>query len=319
MSFSILRQRLIGAVICLTILALGVALLPAEIPLAAPLGTIARVLDSLAPQLLALTLALAFLAVLLGAWRSGVVLMAILAAGTVWFATGQLQRSLPLAQDEQPALRMLFFNVMVDNTANAGRIADAAIASGADIVAFSEGQPMRPLLPKLRAAFPYDVSCTGGNCGLLILSKLPAERRDDLGGGAFDYRLKPVTVQLGEGRELTLLVAHMLKPWFAGSVEEDYAELRAMLKKIYGPVVLVGDFNAAPWSRPLRQLSDATGLHSVRWPSATWPVPAGALGVPIDNFFVRGGARLTSEQAFGDDLGSNHRGVLADIAVTVDR
>jgi len=124
-----------------------------------------------------------------------------------------------------------------------------------------------------------------------------------------------VTVTPASGAPFTLIVAHKLKPWFASMVEQQDAQLRARVNDIAGPLVVVGDFNAAPWSAPSRELIDATGLRAPRLPVPTWPVEAGRFGVPIDNIFVRGGARLTDLQPFGDDLGSNHRGLLAEVAV----
>jgi endonuclease/exonuclease/phosphatase (EEP) superfamily protein YafD len=78
-------------------------------------------------------------------------------------------------------------------------------------------------------------------------------------------------------------------------------------------VVAVGDFNAAPWGRTLRDLTGATGLRSLRWPPGTWPADLGL--VPIDLVLTGNGARITDIRTFGAGTGSNHRGIVAGIAL----
>lgn len=315
MTTHVLRQRLIGAVLCLSLLTLLAATLPVSLPLLSPAGTVARVLDSIAPQLLVLGLFFAVLASLLGAWRAGGAIGVLTLVLAVWFGFQHAQRSLPLAADMQPSVRVLFFNVLNENDANAERIAAAARESGADVLAFAESGALTEVLPELRAEFPHVVGCER-RCETVVLSRLPLTPVDPGAGPmAWGNRLASVTVTPASGEPFTLVVAHKLKPWFAGLVETQDAQLQSRLNAIAGPLVVMGDFNAAPWSAPSRALIDATGLRAPRLPVPTWPVKAGRFGVPIDNVFVRGGARLTSLQPFGDDLGSNHRGLLADVAL----
>lgn len=315
MNTNVIRQRLIGAVLCLSLLALLAATLPVTLPLLSPLGTVARVLDSVAPQMLALAFGLALLSLLLGAWRAGSLVAVVTLALAGWFGLQHAQRSLPLATDMQPSLRILFFNVLGDNFANAERISQVARESGADVLAFAESEALEAVLPELRAEYPHSVGCEK-RCHVLVLSKLPLAATDaEKGPLAWGERLASVSVTPEGGEPFTLVVAHKLKPWFAGLVETQDAQLQTRLNAIAGPLVVMGDFNAAPWSAPSRELIDATGLRAPRLPVPTWPVEAGRFGVPIDNVFVRGGARLTNLQPFGDGLGSNHRGLLAEVAI----
>jgi len=315
MTANAFRQRLIGALLCLSLLALLAGTMPVTLPLLSPLGTMARVLDSMAPQMLGLALVLALLVALLGAWRMGGVIAVLALALAGWFGLQHAQRSLPLADDMQPDVRIMFFNVLGKNVANAERIGQAARESGADVVAFAESEALVSVLPELRAEYPYDSGCLI-SCGTLVLSKLPLRPTNpETGAMAWDGRLASVTVTPASGVPFTLIVAHKLKPWFAGQVEMQDAQLQRRVNAIAGPMVVVGDFNAAPWSATSRELIDANGLRAPRVPVPTWPVEAGRFGVPIDNIFVRGGARLTSLKPFGDDLGSNHRGLLAEVAI----
>ncbi len=315
MNANVIRQRLIGAFLCLSLLALVAGTVPVTLALLSPLGTMARVLDSLAPQMLGAALALALLAALLGAWRAGGVVTVLTLALAGWFGLQHAQRSLPLAVDMQPNVRILFFNVLGDNSANAERIAQAARDSGADVVAFAESAALAAVLPQLQEEYPYSVGCER-YCQVLMLSKVPMQPTNmEAGPMAWNEHLASVTVTPPDAEAFTLIVAHKMKPWFAGQVEQQDAQIKSRANDIAGPLVVVGDFNSAPWSAPSRDLIDATGLRAPRLPMPTWPVQAGRLGVPIDNIFVRGGARLTDLAPFGDDLGSNHRGLLAEVAI----
>jgi endonuclease/exonuclease/phosphatase (EEP) superfamily protein YafD len=86
------------------------------------------------------------------------------------------------------------------------------------------------------------------------------------------------------------------------------------------PVVLVGDFNATPWSAPIVRLITATGLSygpGARLGSfpAAWvgvKVPAW-FGLPIDHVLAGHGASVI-ERRHGPRIGSDHWPVIAEIA-----
>jgi len=111
-----------------------------------------------------------------------------------------------------------------------------------------------------------------------------------------------------------VVAVHLSKPYFD---ENAWAELREVgwaLSRIEGPVVVSGDFNATAWSEAISSFAEREGLvPPPRYPG-TWPVLLGELGVPIDNIFTRGGL-LIEDIAATPPHGSNHRGLLAQIAV----
>jgi endonuclease/exonuclease/phosphatase (EEP) superfamily protein YafD len=115
---------------------------------------------------------------------------------------------------------------------------------------------------------------------------------------------------------LNLIFMHMVKPWYLGMAAAEREALDAALggpKDL--PLVLMGDFNAAPWSRRMRQVEQKHGLRHAPFPVATWPVEAGPFGLPIDHVLVRGRAELVSVDPWGAHLGSNHRGLKAKLAL----
>ncbi len=80
-----------------------------------------------------------------------------------------------------------------------------------------------------------------------------------------------------------------------------------------GRFVLMGDFNATPWSAGLRHLLRDAGMRRAgRGILATWPSSFGALGIPIDHVLLHGslGSRGV---VVGPDIGSDHRPLVVDL------
>lgn len=96
--------------------------------------------------------------------------------------------------------------------------------------------------------------------------------------------------------------------------------LRALPTLIAGPdaarTVLLGDFNCTPWSPLFRDLLAATGLRdSARGfsPVPTWASRRLPFGIKIDHILV-GDAIAVSDYMVGDDVGSDHYPVVADLS-----
>lgn len=95
--------------------------------------------------------------------------------------------------------------------------------------------------------------------------------------------------------------------------------LRALPALIAGPdaprTVLLGDFNCTPWSPLFRDLLAATGLRDAARgfsPSPTWASRRLPFGIKIDHILV-GDAIAVSDHVVGDDVGSDHYPVAADL------
>src|SRR5690606_30148579 len=117
------------------------------------------------------------------------------------------------------------------------------------------------------------------------------------------------------GQPVTVVGIHLSKPYFDNASLIEIQQLRRALAEIEGPVILAGDFNAAPWSEPLDFLARDQGLAPPPSHPATWPVRAGMFGVPIDNMFTRGSAQIMEIEAGADSFGSNHRYLLARVGL----
>lgn len=317
MSSSPRRIWLAGA---LTPPVLGLVLVAASAPFwpdIEGLKTPARILDSLAPQLLALALAGAGLLALAGARRTALLALVLALATAGAGAARHAAQSAPLAAG--PAdLTLLWFNVLGHNPTPPGRLVAALAGSAADVVILGEAAPLRGHLAALAEAFPYQAGCRpeARRCDMLVLSRRPLAGLEVLRiGRAREERMARTALTLPGRAPLTLLAIHMVKPWFFGFAEKDDWFAATTLRESSGPVVMAGDFNAAPWSRRMQALVRCCGVRFPRRPPATWPAAAGPFGVPIDHMLTAGGARLVSLAPWGEGLGSNHRGLLAGIAL----
>ncbi|MGO8411501.1 hypothetical protein ACC775_38185, partial [Rhizobium ruizarguesonis] len=58
-----------------------------------------------------------------------------------------------------------------------------------------------------------------------------------------------------------------------------------------------------------------SGSGSVSRLPATWPIRAGAFGIPIDHVFTRAPMRLKSVRRIENGFGSNHFGLMAEFVI----
>ncbi len=300
----------------LAALALAAGAFARHVPTPAALGPGARMIDSLAPWLLSGAVLAAIAAALLGLRRTGAALaLAGLAAGAA-LALDQYRMGQPPASDRTPDLRVLYFNAFADDGARADTILDAVLAENADFVVLLEARAVRPALDRLRAAYGFVSPCDADTCEIVLASRTEPLRfwQMQLNPG-WPPRYAVAEIELAPGRTAFVAASHLVKPWYGALAASEAAQLAAQWAWFDGPVIAVGDFNAAPWSRPLREIADTSGLRPLRWPPATWPVGAGRLGLPIDLAFTGNGAAITDIRSFGRGLGSNHMGFVAGIAL----
>ena len=311
--------RLLGALLTLgALLVLGCAA-GRLLPEAWVGSSILRFLENPAPWGLTLAVGLGLLAARLGARRSGAALALLSLVAGAAITLDHLRLSLPRvppARQGAGEIRVLFFNVLQSNTANARAIARMTIALDPDVAIFAEASGLAPARDLLAAHFPFATGCDAatpeGACDLAVYARRPF----------LDHEIGPVAAFSRQGyfrgrtldstgAEVEIFGVHLLKPWFSGFAEGERDKLtwRSLFSRAR-PALMVGDFNAAPWTHALSDLLRQSGFRAARTITATWPSAAGAVGVPLDHALVRGGMRLVAVEPVGADLGSNHRGLL---------
>ncbi|MEP4639776.1 MAG: endonuclease/exonuclease/phosphatase family protein, partial [Yoonia sp.] len=204
------------------------------------------------------------------------------------------------------------------NATFADRIATAVLEADADVVVFTEAVGIRDALPRLARHYEILTPCTLDACEIVVASRLPVRRHWYLSlNPAWEARYVVTELEAHGGQTFFVAASHLVKPWFSGVAEPEIGQLRGQYDWLGLPVLAVGDFNAAPWSRQMMTLMRQTGMKAPRRAPGTSPASAGCLSIPIDLALVHNGARLVSIAPFGDNLNSNHRGLLIDLALPV--
>lgn len=280
-------------------------------------------LQSLRFHIAAALLGLVLLLFIGGAWRRALVFLLAFAVsagqGAATIYRQQEARDALVATPSKPLLKLLSFNILSGNPNGEG-IARFVVGSGADVVVLMEAAPIAPYVATLRTTYPYSAGCEeGARCGgVVILSRTPlADVSMQSLSGIWLNRLVTATTEIG-GQEINLVAAHLVKPYFDEFAAEELAKLGAVIGRLEGPVVLAGDFNAAAWSGAIDRLITRQQLLPGPGYPATWPVRLGPVGVPIDNIFTRAPLVIETVEAMADAMGSNHRGLMAEIGMAGD-
>lgn len=277
-------------------------------------------LQSLRFHLAAALLGLALLHFFTAAWWRAVLFLAVTAAsvgqGGLLIYHQQEARAAVAAQPGTPLFRMLSFNLLQSNMGSGRAIATFIEQSGADLVLLMEAGPIKPFAAELAATYPYRSECIGrGACDMFLLSKTPlADAKVASMSRVWDNRLITASTVIA-GQTVNIVGAHMTKPYFDDVSEGEAYIMGGAIKRSEGALVLAGDFNAAGWSRNIDRLARANQLIPGPGYPATWPVRLGPLGVPIDNMWTRGPLYISSIHALDDALGSNHRGLMAELSL----
>ncbi len=312
----IVRQFWAGVVAGLGALALVVGELARIVPGGTPVTPLARIVDSLAPWALVVALLAGLLVLGLGSRWVGALLCAGAVGAGAHLWVDHRAVSLPLTPGRTADLRVIFFNVYGENAAFSDRIASAVIEADPDVVVFAEAEAVYAAMRRLGGHFDFISPCAFDDCQVVVATKRDPLRFWRLTlNDAFPDRYAVAELETDGGKRVFLAAAHLVKPWLSGIAEPEQARLISQYDWLSGPVVGVGDFNAAPWGQSLHAVLRGSGMRALRVPIPSWPRQAGGLGVPIDHVLVKGGARVVAARPFGDALNSNHRGILADIAL----
>ncbi len=219
-----------------------------------------------------------------------------------------------------PTMRVLSFNLLSTNT-NYGDVVDYIRATEPDVVLLHEASlPWESAMES--AGLDYEVSIARSTdliFGTLVLTKHAADVVS-YGFAETDPRAVQITTQIPDWSEkVTLLSSHPLAP-----TSEERASLRdAQLEfaadwaaEMSGPFVVVGDFNATPWSWPFRNLVARGDLRDSQVGFGVQPTFAASSNplfrVPIDHLLHNENLRVRTRQ-LGPAMGSDHFPILVDL------
>ncbi|OYQ33518.1 hypothetical protein CHU95_14070 [Niveispirillum lacus] len=224
---------------------------------------------------------------------------------------------MPRSSPPGQSVTLLHANVWHHNPSMDGFVAQAR-AQHADLLVVLERHHFQGYAwaDALVDRFPHRLTCEEADCGNNILSRWPLERLGVVTSPWHDQPDKPSYLAARVHRPsgaFTLVTAHLSQP-FDQSIQDAQAEwLVARLQELPGPVILSGDFNAAPWSPLVQRIKDGGGLVRLSTTGPTWPSSALFIGIPIDHVFGDAGpgdARVLA------DIGSDHRPLLVTFTLT---
>lgn len=193
-------------------------------------------------------------------------------------------------------------------------------AARADVVALVEASPrFYDAATALRADLPHSVGKRGAH-GAVILSRHPLTELtvrpwpDD----APIHEL--ARFELGEA-EIGIAALHLSRP-IIGPQEAEVAQLGALLSALPPNRILLGDFNAAPWSHAVAEIERDGGVRMTpgfrrTWrglypnPFFNWRIPA-IYGAQIDLVLASEAFGVRSSSVF-EIPGSVHWGVVAEL------
>lgn len=171
-------------------------------------------------------------------------------------------------------------------------------------------------LARVGVSYPHVALCRPHGPRLAILSRHPFVDGGGICLAAHGFLSRQV--RLGD-TAVTVVSQHLRWPW----PFSQWYHLRNIAPALRGkepPVVVGGDFNAAPWSAAVGAFAALSGTHPVRGIGATWLHPALPealrpwVGLPIDHVLVSDGVRVIDVRRLPPTR-SDHLPVLARFTI----
>jgi len=235
----------------------------------------------------------------------------------------EARSGVPARARAAPRMRVLSWNLH-DTNSDAAAIEQVIRAAQADLVVLQEISLAN--LPALRgssvlATYPFSFSSPPPSAfGSGIWSRVPLEGAGEVDIGGLPMVRATVLTPAGPVR---LVNVHTLSPVTKDGLLLWPRQLRALgeeARRPGPPVLFAGDFNATWGHHPFRRLldtglADAAAARGHPW-SATWPADRRLLppALRLDHLLTGPGLVATS-YATGGAGGSDHRSIVADVAV----
>ena len=170
------------------------------------------------------------------------------------------------------------------------------------------------MLTLLKDAYPHQTQCADIRlCRMAILSREPIVSSE--GRGAWKG---PPFIRASLGGRLagyTIVGTHTLR---VPHVRAQFAQLQQAggpAARLPGKLVVMGDFNATPFSRVLAEFEQRSGLRRLTGPP-TWPGYFELPQLAIDHVLVSSDIRLIERARIGRRSGSDHYPVTLKVALS---
>lgn len=246
-------------------------------------------------------------------WAAAAVVIAALAWAQLW-AVAPTARTAPAGA--APSLRLVMFNLYYLNPDLEAAVAEV-LRHEADVIFLMEySEAIQARIEPAFADYPYRViQPSRFTMGVAVFSRLPLVAATVHRGEATRIPVVEARV-LVDGRPITLVGGHPWPPqpnWGALHRSQMLAIIE-VAERAAKPLIVMGDFNAAPWAYTHRLLSARAGVRDVRapgdWRKTFWPVPF--FGLPLDHLLLSPEWEVVSV-AYGPASGSDHLPLIAEV------
>ena len=229
--------------------------------------------------------------------------------GIIWVAL-QTQKG-PPSTSARGDVRLVQFNLSYDNFA-IERVGPALTGYDADIITIQEVPPNHEAVLRGLTAYPHQTHCFFRDRigGVSILSKHALTNIDCAKGKGLVTALVDMP-----GGAVTIGTIHAYWPWpFSQHAQVD--KWASRLERLSGPIILAGDFNAAPWSHSVEKVAIASNTKVVPGLRMTIGVKAlpfvPAVPIPIDHILLSQDFCAASARVM-PSIGSDHYPILVEI------
>ena len=241
------------------------------------------------------------------------VLTGLLAIGVWPHVASRVPHVIGTLKEGQQPLKVASFNTWYDNK-QVEVVKTELERLDADVVTLVElGPNKRAMLGELKEKYPYQVNCFQIDfCNLAILSKFPimdSTARVEWEG--------PPTIQAKLGPEmgnLNVFGVHTIRFPHSRAQFHQVQALDRLLVTIPGRKLVMGDFNATPFSRITQMVSSETGLVRLTM-LPSWPSRIDLPQVAIDHIFVSPEIGVIEDERLGEPSGSDHYPIAMKLAV----
>lgn len=274
----------------------------------------APVLDSVSHfriHVLVLLAAIAAVFAVMKFWRRAAVsVIGVVLGGTT---LGPVLSVLPSAKASRD-IRVISFNVNFRNR-RIEALLKTIQSERPDFLAFQEiTRRNESVLALLKPYYPAQKDCFFSAIGrVVVLSRFKAVANQS-SGCIENQGLVWMTVQRGE-RRVTIASLHLHWPWPYGQ-DQQIRKIYGELQRLPRPLILAGDFNAAPWSAAVKRIATATKTQVVpglRFTIRVRPFRySPTVPMPIDHVLTTHHLRPVAARTLKPS-GSDHRPVLVDL------
>lgn len=216
------------------------------------------------------------------------------------------------SEDAEERTKLVLFNVRMRNRSY-HRTLEFVLAEGPDLVGLVEvDQQWLDAMVPLHGVFPHVAAMPHpSSYGLALYSRYPIRSWHPSRVREADVAHMEADVELPGGL-LRILFAHLPPPFSPRERkkrDEKLARLGEIAVAYQGPTLLMGDFNASPWTPCLRAVERSTGMANFRRGKglfATWPSMFLPGRIPIDQILGSTDSLTFGRVKVGPDLGSDH-------------